>query len=49
MGPQNLEELRDMALDAEDDEQNGDTSDQSEDEEEEEPSDHRQPGPSEEE
>lgn len=49
MGPDNLEELRDMALEAEDNEQNGDASDQSDSEEEEEPSDHGQAGPSEEE
>lgn len=49
MGPDNLEELRDMALEAEDNEETGDASDQSDSGEEEEPSDHGQAGPSEEE
>lgn len=50
VGPDNLEELREMALEAEDDEQNDEASDQSDDsEEDEEPSDHGQAGPCEEE
>lgn len=53
MGPDNLEELRDMALETEDTEQTGEASDQSdeeeEEEEEEEPSARGQAGPSEEE
>ncbi|XP_029701133.1 geminin [Takifugu rubripes] len=53
MGPDNLEELRDMALETEDTEQTGEASDQSdseeEEEEEEEPSAPGQAGPSEEE
>lgn len=48
VAPDNLEELRDMALDAEDAEQTGEASDQS-DSEEEEPSARGQAGPSEEE
>lgn len=48
--PDNLEELREIALDAEDRQQNDDVSDQSDsEEEEEEPSDHEQDGPWEEE
>lgn len=49
MGPDNLEELRDMALDVEDAERTGEASDQSDEEEEEEPSSRGQAGPSEEE
>lgn len=51
MGPDSLEELRDMALDAEDTEQPGEASDHSdsEEEEEDEPSARGQAGPSEEE
>ncbi|TWW65696.1 Geminin [Takifugu flavidus] len=54
MGPDNLEELRDMALETEDTEQTGEASDQSdseeeEEEEEDEPSACGQAGPSEEE
>lgn len=52
-GPDNLEELTEMALETEDDQQNDDASDQSDDseeeEEEEEPSERGQAGPSEEE
>lgn len=46
MGPNNLEELREIALEAEDDEQNDEALDQSDDSEgDEEPSDHGQAGP----